>query len=202
MYMHEEEHQPQANTFARGLEFIRTNHKSDKWFLHIETFDPHEPFFTQEEYKQLYPHEYDGPHFDWPSYGRVKETDEQVLHIRYEYAALVSMCDKYLGQVLDILDELDLWSDTMLIVNTDHGFSLGDRGWWGKSVQPFYNEIAHIPLFVWDPRSNRCGVRSKNFVQMIDLAPTLLEYFGAEIPPSMQGVPLGDAIPGGIATFI
>ena len=190
MYMREEKQQPQAKTFTRGLDFIRENYQSDQWFLQIETFDPHEPFFTLEEYKQLYPHEYSGPHFDWPNYGRVGETDEQVQHIRYEYAALLSMCDKYLGQVLDNLDELDLWSDTMLIVNTDHGYSLGDRGWWGKSVQPFYNEISHIPLFIWDPRSKRRGNRINSFVQTIDLAPTLLDFFGVEIPPSMQGVPI------------
>ncbi len=59
---------PQAKTFALGIEFIETNHKEDNWFLQIETFDPHEPFFTQQRYKDLYPHDYDGPHWDWPPY--------------------------------------------------------------------------------------------------------------------------------------
>jgi arylsulfatase A-like enzyme len=94
-YMVREGDQPQARTFALGLDFIETNHAQDNWFLHIETFDPHEPFFTQQVYKDLYPHDYDGPHFDWPPYQRVRETLEQVEHIRYEYAALVSMCDHY-----------------------------------------------------------------------------------------------------------
>ncbi|MFX9665242.1 sulfatase-like hydrolase/transferase, partial [Acinetobacter baumannii] len=81
-------------------------------------------------------------------YARVSETPEEVAHLRYEYAALLSMCDAYLGKVLDAMDEWDLWKDTMLIVNTDHGFLLGEHDWWGKSLQPFYNEVAHIPLFV------------------------------------------------------
>ena len=42
---------PQHKTFDLGLEFIRTNHEEDNWFLQIETFDPHEPFFTQQHYK-------------------------------------------------------------------------------------------------------------------------------------------------------
>ena len=52
--------------------------------------------------------------------------------MRYEYAALVSMCDAHLGKVLDLMDELDLWEDTMLIVCTDHGFLLGEHDWWAK----------------------------------------------------------------------
>src|SRR5512139_2445169 len=100
-FMPTSEDQPQAKTFQLGLEFIRTNHHADNWFLQIETFDPHEPFFTHEEYQQLYPHGYNGPTLDWPSYGPVIESPEQVEHIRLAYAALLSMCDAHLGKVLD-----------------------------------------------------------------------------------------------------
>ena len=117
-------------------------------YLQLETFDPHEPFFTQQKYKDLYPHDYDGPHFDWPPYGTSDRPPDQDEHVRQEYAALVSMCDEYLGKLLDTMDELDMWDDTMLIVNTDHGFLLGEHDWWGKVVQPFYQEIAHTPLSV------------------------------------------------------
>ncbi len=79
--MAREEDQPQANTFENGLEFIRTNHAEDNWYLQIETFDPHEPFFTQQKYKDLYPHEYDGDHFDWPPYRQVDESDEEIQHV-------------------------------------------------------------------------------------------------------------------------
>jgi arylsulfatase A-like enzyme len=193
-YMRREEDQPQARTFAMGLDFIRANFEQDNWLLHIETFDPHEPFFTQQKYKALYPHRYEGPHFDWPNYVRVTETPEQVQHCRYEYAALLSMCDAHLGKVLNLMDELAMWDDTMLIVLTDHGFLLGEHDWWAKSVQPFYNEIAHTPLFIWDPRSGHRSERRDSLVQTIDLAPTLLEYFGVARPQDMQGVPLRDTI--------
>lgn len=193
-HMTTEAAQPQPQTFGLGLEFIRTNAEADNWFLQIETFDPHEPFFTQQHYKDLYPHDYDGPHFDWPSYRQVTETPEQIAHVRYEYAALVSMCDHYLGKVLDLMDELNLWDDTLLIVNTDHGFLLSEHDWWAKIVQPFYQEVAHTPLFIWDPRSRRQGERRDSLVQMIDMAPTLLEYFGISIPETMQGRPLRETI--------
>ena len=193
-YMTQEEQQPQAKTFKAGLEFIQTNHQEDNWFLQIETFDPHEPFFTQQHYKDLYPHEYDGPHFDWPPYREVQETPEQIDHARYEYAALLSMCDAYLGKVLDLMDELDLWDDTMLIVNTDHGFLLGEHDWWAKIVPPFYNEVAHTPLFIWDPRSKRQGEQCDALVQIIDLPVTLLDFFDVDKPPDMQGISLTETL--------
>ena len=87
-HMKKEEDMPQAKNFKSGMEFIRTNAEEDNWFLQLENFDPHEPFFTQESYKKLYPHEYEGPHFDFPDYTKVTETPDQVEHVRYEYAAL------------------------------------------------------------------------------------------------------------------
>lgn len=199
-YIRSEEDMPQSQTFRLGEEFIRRNAQADNWFLQIETFDPHEPFFTQPAYKQLYPHAYNGPHFDWPPYSQVSEAPEMVEHIRYEYAALLSMCDRYLGRVLDLMDELNLWKDTLLIVNTDHGFLLGEHEWWAKVVQPFYSEVAHTPLFIWDPRSARQNQRRGGLVQTIDIPPTLLEFFGCEIPRDMQGIPLRDAIASGTPT--
>ena len=88
--------------------------------------------------------------FDWPGYHEVAETPEQVQHCINEYKALVTMCDTYLGKVLDLMDRYDMWKDTMLIVNTDHGFILSEHNWWGKVMMPYFNEIAHIPLFLWD----------------------------------------------------
>lgn len=194
LYMQDEADQPQPKTFAMGERFLRTNRAQDNWFLTIETFDPHEPFFTSQHYKDLYPHQYSGPVFDWPSYTRVSETPEQVQHMRYENAALHSMCDHYLGKLLDLMDELNLWDDTLLIVNTDHGFLLGEHDWWAKVVQPFYNEVAHTPLFIWDPRCRKQNERRHSLVQMIDFAPTLLDYFGVPAPGDMQGKSLAATI--------
>ncbi len=186
-YMDSEEKQPQANTFARGLDFMERNRDADNWFLQIETFDPHEPFFTQDSYKMLYPHDYSGPRYDWPPYDYVKVEDSVVGHARYEYAALVSMCDTYLGKVLDMMDACNMWDDTMLIVNTDHGYMLGEKGWWSKTVMPVYNEIANTPFFCWDPRTQVRGVHRQALMQTIDIAPTLLEFFSVDIPKDMQG---------------
>lgn len=193
-YFELEENHPQAVTFSLGLEFIERNKDEDHWFLQLETFDPHEPFFAYQHYKDLYPHEYKGKHFDWPPYYFVQEREEVVEHGKYEYAALLSMCDHYLGRVIELMDIHDMWKDTMLIVNTDHGYLLGEHGWWSKSVMPVYQEIAHTPLFIWDPRVGIKGERRHSIVQTVDLAPTLLEFFGLPLPGNMDGKPLKQTI--------
>ncbi|WP_285245916.1 sulfatase [Pseudarthrobacter sp. efr-133-R2A-89] len=186
-YMATEEEHSQTRTVDAGLHFLDVNEDADKWMLQIELFDPHEPFFTHEAYKAMYPHQYDGPEFDWPGYQKVSESQGQVEHARYEYAALVSMCDKSLGRILDAMDKHNLWEDTLLLVNTDHGFLLGEHGWWAKSVQPWFNELVHLPMFLWDPRTAGCDTRRGALAQTIDIAPTMLRFFGLEPTPDMQG---------------
>ncbi|HEY3332138.1 MAG TPA: sulfatase [Capsulimonadaceae bacterium] len=193
--MPREEDMPQTRTFQAGIDFMRRNASDDNWMLQIETFDPHEPFFAGKAYKDMYPEDYMGPQFDWPNYTKVSETDEQVAHCRHEYKALVSMCDANLGRVIDAFDELNLWDDTMLIVWTDHGFLLGEHGWWAKMRMPWYEELARTPFFVWDPRSKVQNERRASLVQpAIDIAPTLLEYFGVAQSPDMLGKSLAPVI--------
>lgn len=190
-YMLQEEQTAQARTFAEGIDFIDTNHPADKWFLQIEEFDPHEPFFCDEKYKSHFDgplHGEDALGSDWPPYAPVAESKEVCQTVKNNYAALLEKCDGYLGRVLDKLDAYDMWKDTMLIVCTDHGFLLGEHNWWGKTAMPCYNEIAHTPLYVWDPRFADCaGQHSDCLVQMTDLAPTLLEFFNLPIPKDMTG---------------
>lgn len=197
-FMRREEDQPQYKTFEAGKDFIRRNHAEDNWFLQIETFDPHEPFFSQRKYKDLYPEhyaEYKGPTWDWPPYAPVTETRQMVEHMRYEYASLLSMCDAKLGDVLDMMDELALWDDTMLIVWTDHGFLLSEHDCWAKMWMPFYQEVVHTPFFVWDPRCGKRGERRNSLVQpSIDLGPTVLDFFGLKPTADMTGKVLKDAI--------
>lgn len=188
-YIRSEAQFPLVKSVELGEEFLRENHDSDRWFLHLECFDPHEPFYSPQRFQDAYPHEYDGLHFDWPPYRKIGEEDSPQAreHIRNQYAALLSMCDAYLGRILDVMDEYDMWKDTMLIVNTDHGYMLGEHDWWGKNVCPLYSEIANTPLFIWDPRTGEKGAGRKALVQTVDLVPTLYHYFGVEIPKDVLG---------------
>ncbi|MEL0550307.1 sulfatase [Raoultella lignicola] len=186
-FMQNEEDHHLARTIGKGLEFLETNHASDNWFLQLECFDPHEPFFVPEKYLKMYgiddPSQFDG----WPPYYFVTETDERKSLIQKYYMALLTMVDAYVGKVLDYMDRYDLWQDTLLIVNTDHGFLLGEHEWWGKNIMPLYNEVANIPCFIWHPRCGGAGESRQSLAQTIDLPATLLDYFGLDKPADMQG---------------
>ena len=162
---------PQARTFAQGIDFIEKNHQYDNWFIQIETFDPHEPFDTPDQYISKICDPDTIGELDWPPYAPVTETEEEIRSFRMHYLALLAFCDESLGKVLDAFDVYDLWKDTMLIVNTDHGYMLGEHGWWSKGSMPDYQETMHTPFFIWDPRSKVQGERRQALVQTIDIAP-------------------------------
>lgn len=189
-YIREESNFPCYKTFQQGIDFLENNHDQENWFLHVETFDPHEPFFAPEKYRQVYQHSYGKGHFDWPQYTQFNGDDEDRNHILKEYAASVSMCDAQLGRLLDAMDRYSLWENTLLIVTSDHGYAFGEHGWWAKNKMPWYSETSHIPFFVWDPRTGKSGDRDTRLTQWIDIAPTLLEYFNLQLSDGILGIPL------------
>ena len=192
-YMNSHKDFPQYQVFQLACDFIDVNKNEDNWLLHLETFDPHEPFFASEEFRNLYPENYDGKHYDWPR-GKADEKEDEINHAIREYKALVSMCDYHLGKILDKMDENNMWEDTMLIVGTDHGILLSEHQWWSKNLMPYYDEIANTPLFIYDPRTKIVNEERNSLVQMIDWAPTILNLFGLKELKDMQGKDLYDTI--------
>ncbi|SFZ83069.1 Arylsulfatase A [Devosia enhydra] len=187
-YMADEADHPTTQVFRHSLDFIETNKHDDNWFLQIEAFDPHEPFFVPERFKARHKTNYSGPIIDWPTYGRGNWSDEEKAEIESNYAALVSMCDEYFGRLLDLFNRYDLWKDTALIVSTDHGFLLGEHDWWGKNVMPIYDELARIPLLVYHPDfADQGGARRASLTQAVDLMPTILGFHGLPVPDEVTG---------------
>ena len=183
----EEDDYPGPRCFANAFEFLETNHKADNWFLMVECFDPHEPFQAPERFKEAYRTGYNGGILDWPHYARATDSEEEIAEIRANYAALVAMCDENFGKLLDYFDQHDMWADTALILSTDHGFLLAEHDWWGKNLQPYYQEIAHIPLIMHHPEIAVPGTRRSGLTQTYDLMPTFLDIFGIDIPREVQG---------------
>jgi arylsulfatase A-like enzyme len=179
---------PAIACFDHGLDFIARNGDADGWFLQIETFSPHEPFFAPERLRAGFESGWRGPVLDWPPYDRVKETQEECAELTANYRAMVALCDEQLGRLLDVFDARDMWRDTALVVTTDHGFLLGEHDFWAKNRSHLYEELARIPLFVHHPGfTAAAGTRRRALTQTIDLAPTFLGMFGASPPPEMQG---------------
>ncbi len=187
-WMLDEKDMPGPKCFDSAFEFLDTNRDEDDWLLHLECFDPHEPYDAPERFKDKFPTGWSGKLLNWPRYGKVTESKDEIAEIRANYAALVAMCDSYFGRLLDYMDEHDMWEDTALVLTTDHGELLSEHDWWGKNLQPYYREISHIPLIVHDPRQvQAAGTRVSHITQTHDLMPTLLDFHGVEVPAEVQG---------------
>jgi arylsulfatase A-like enzyme len=191
MNLERDEDYPTPQSFMRGIDFLKHNYEQDNWHLHLEVFDPHEPFVCPQKYVDLYKDTWhDKYHFDWPNYGPVDpehEGEEAIAHIRKCYAGTLTMADVWLGKFLDTMDELDLWKDTTVILTTDHGHLLGDNGYWAKNYMFDYAKLAHIPLIVYSPVAANKGQRVKALTTTIDLMPTFMEVHGAIPSPNVQG---------------
>lgn len=175
----------EANKNARG-----------DWFLQVEMFDPHEPFVCPDSYREIYGDTWDGPLFDCPAPGYVKESPEAIEHIRKSYAALLTMTDVWVGKILDKLESLGQFDETLIVFTTDHGTMLGEHGFWMKNAMPCYSEIARLPLVMKLPGNARAGERVAALTQTIDLMPTFLDFHGCAAPPHVQGHSLRGVLDG------
>ncbi|MCD2184624.1 sulfatase [Rhizobium sp. GN54] len=185
-YIREEKDFPSVQCFQAGFEFLEANREADNWLLQIETFDPHEPFYAPDRFKEPFDTGWKEGILDWPRYGRVEDLPKEADELRANYYAVVSLCDDLLGRLLDEFDAHDMWKDTALVVTTDHGFLLGEHDFWAKNRMNIYEEIAHIPLLLHDPR-NPGPSRVNRLTQSTDLAPTFLDFWEIEPPVEMQG---------------
>lgn len=169
---------PSVKTMWHAAEWLEENHDADNFFLWVEAFDPHEPFDCPKYYLDLYEKDgdYDGPDFTHPSYAPNEFTPEETEHLRRRCKALMTMTDRHLGEILDVLDRYNMWEDTMVIFTTDHGYHLGEHGYMAKNYMAPYNEVFHIPLMAAAPgvAPGRCNAVTQN----IDVFPTVLQYFG------------------------
>ena len=197
-FIKEEKDFPTVKCFDHAVEFLDRNRSADNWLMHLELFDPHEPFHAPERFKKAFDTGWKGPIRDWPRYGRFDALPEECEELRANYYALMAFCDDQLGRLLDYFDRHDLWKDTALILTTDHGFLLGEHDFWAKNRMNLYEEIVHIPLFAHDPRRPRGGERVSALTQAIDIAPTVLDLFGVALPREMEGhnlLPVNGPVP-------
>ncbi len=176
-------------TCAAAVQWLETNrHAKGDWFLQVELFDPHEPFYTTKKYLEMYGADTTRTALDWPNYDYAKLEDKDVQHLRKCYAALLTMTDHWAGKVLAKLEEIGAFDETLIVFTTDHGSMLGEHDAWLKNYMPLYNPITRIPLVMKLPGGSRAGARVGGMSQTIDLMPTFLDYLGVKnLPPNLHG---------------
>ena len=179
--------------FSKAAEWLEKNHSYQDFYLHIDCFDPHEPWDPPQELVDLFwPQAYavEGwschpPYVPW----RGQISEEQFQSFRARYAAMVVLVDRALGKLLDAMDRLDLWRNTLVIFTTDHGTWNGERGRIGKLGTHQFDGGAHIPFIVCHPELGH-GEARKQLVELVDVYPTVLSALGRPVPEGRHGVDL------------
>jgi arylsulfatase len=115
------------------------------------------------------------------------------------YYAMIEMIDHEFGRILDVLEETDQLDNTLIIFTSDHGELLGDHGLLYKGCR-FYEGLVHVPLVMSWPAMWQKNTTADALVELVDLAPTLLEAAGLEIASEMQGSSLKGILNGGTNT--
>jgi arylsulfatase A-like enzyme len=158
----------------------------DRFFLWVDSFDPHEPWDAPERYRQPYPWDDRGEMVTWPHYGRASAYSEADLaNMRTLYKAEVSQTDRWVGELMNHLRARKRLDQTAVIFCSDHGFYLGEHDLLGKlfsrrRVRPstIYEEIGHIPLLLRHPDGRAAGQTIPGLCQPPDLFATALDLGG------------------------
>ncbi|MBS7624359.1 MAG: sulfatase [Candidatus Bathyarchaeia archaeon] len=177
-----------AKTAMEASRWLEENY-GEKFFLYIDFFDPHEPWDPPKYYVDMYDSGYAGEEVIYPAYGPCGYlTESELLHVRAMYAGEATLVDKWIGFLLEKIDDLGLLDKTTVVFTSDHGFYLGEHGLIGKSIimggshglAPLYEEVAHIPLIIRfaDNMGLRNGLKVDALVQTPDITATILEIAG------------------------
>jgi arylsulfatase A-like enzyme len=193
-----------AKTMSTAAQWLERNYKQDKFFLWVDTFDPHEPWDPPRYYVDMYDPGYEGDEVIYPIYGnRDYLSDEELKHMRALYAGEVTLVDRWIGFLLGQIERLGLFDNTAVIFTSDHGFYFGEHNLVGKSritdhifeYVALYEEMARIPLMVYLPQLKKPS-RYSAFVQPPDITGTILELAGIKDKDQVQGKSLLSLIKG------
>ena len=102
-----------------------------------------------------------------------------------DYLATIRSVDDNIGRVLKYLEENNLEENTIVIYASDQGFFLGEHGWFDKRWM--YEESMRMPFVIKYPKLIKPNTRVEDVIANIDIAPSILELTGIEIPEEIQG---------------
>ena len=102
------------------------------------------------------------------------------------YYAMIKLIDDRVGQMMDALEETGQRDRTVVIFTSDHGEALGDHGLIQKGCR-FFDGMVRVPLIFSWPGHFKSGLVGGALVELSDIAPTLLELSGQEVPERMHG---------------
>lgn len=180
------------------------------FFLAVGFIKPHSPYIAPRRYFDLYEGESlsiatqmampDGApriaghgsgelrrYTDQPGRGPIPEAHQR--RVRHAYRACTSYVDAQVGLLLDELDRLKIADDTIVVLWSDHGYHLGEKGLWGKTTN--FERDARVPLIIRKPGAKGNGRPSNALVELVDVYPTLVSLAGIPVDARLEGLSVG-----------
>jgi arylsulfatase len=214
------EHHQTTWCAEKAISFIESAARFDRpWLFSVNPFDPHDSFDPPAEYLERYVDRLDeiplpnytrgelankpvfqqsdhrGAYNDPRNYPFDRMTDKDHRLVRAAYWAMIDLIDAQVGRLLDALARTGQRDNTIVIFTSDHGELLGDHGIYLKGPH-FYDPAVRVPLIVSCPALIPAGRRSAALVELIDLAPTVLDAAALPHPAGMQACSLWPLLKG------
>ena len=202
------EHYVETYILEKSMEFIRAN-RDRPFFLWAGFCGPHGPHDPPASHADLYPFEEidlpgtleadlaGKPAFirrrSNPAMGSENNFRNLRRYMSYYYC-LCTLIDEYVGRLIQTLEEEGLLENTLVVYTSDHGEMLGDFGMSGKGN--FYEPVVRVPLLARPPGGCE-GRRFNGLMEVMDVAPTFLDYAGIERPREMAATSFRSALEGG-----
>jgi arylsulfatase A-like enzyme len=194
-YIRENKPSEAEHVFGDAIGWLQ-RHKDERFFLYLQTIDPHVPYAPPPEYTRIYhPEEYRGkvgPTLDGIEQlaiasGKKPVGPEDWAWIKALYEAEITYHDTHLGKFFEAVADLGILDDTLVVVTNDHGEEIRDHGKAGHG-HSLYDELVRAPLLMRYPALFRPGQRVREPVENVDIYPTILEALGLEPVSDVDGV--------------
>lgn len=190
--------QPDHKSATKAVELLQ-KHKDQPFFLAVGLVRPHYPMVAPQQYFDPYPWQkiklpktvkddaqdipkagLAGTRSETNSIGKYPDNQKRMWT---GYYASVAFMDAQVGRILDELDRLGLRESTAVVFTSDHGYHLGEHGFWQKSN--LHEEVTRVPLIIDAPGYS--SGRSRALTELMDIYPTVSELAGLKVPAEVQG---------------
>ncbi len=206
VFPHRDEDKGDYQVASWAIEQIESASKDEPFFLAAGFFLPHVPCYATQQWFDLYPDDDsvlpkilendrdDTPRFSWylhwnlpePRLKWVRENNQWRNLVR-SYLACTSFVDAQVGRILNALNKAGLADDTIIVIWSDHGWHLGEKGITGKNT--LWDDGTRVPLVFAGPGVT-AGQRCTQPAELLDIYPTLIDLCGLTAREDLEGISL------------
>jgi len=194
-----DEDQQDGATSTKAVELLKQQ-RDRPFFIALGLAKPHDPFEAPKKYFDMYnldhlmpplvpENRYPEQEYTIQS-GWKKSFDKFTLQDKREYLRAYYACttfmDAQVGKVMNAMDDLDLWKDTVVLFIGDHGYTLGEHDWWNKNT--LFEDSCRVPMIAVVDGETIAGTTCGELVELIDIFPTFGEVCGLKTPKSLEGL--------------